>query len=83
LTAVVLGNRATLQLRLGALARADSLHRRSEGLVPQPEWQRAEIAIALALADTARARAGLRDALALTPRDAGLRGLAHVLAAAE
>lgn len=81
LSAVVYGNRATLQLRLGSPARADSLHRLGFGLVPEPEWRRTEVAVALALADTARARAGVGDALRLAPADPGLLDLSRALAA--
>lgn len=60
LTAVVLGNRATLALRLGEVERADSLHRSGEGFVPAREWLQTEIAVALARGDTLRAVRALR-----------------------
>ncbi len=73
LTSLVLLNRVALNLSLGRLALADSLHRESAAVAWAEQWVRDELRIAAALRDTARFRAGLREGLARLPEDESLR----------
>jgi hypothetical protein len=75
LSAVVLGNRATLSLRRGDFRLADSLHHASRKFVPRAEWLQTEQAIAIALGDSARARRASVTAAAgeVATRGAGAR----------
>lgn len=70
---LVLLNRVRLNLGLGRLALADSLHREALGHAPTQPWLLDEIRLGLARADTARVRAAFAEALAELPDDEGLR----------
>ena len=73
LTSVVLLNRVALNLQLGRIPLADSLHQLSRGHAWADQWLRDEVRVGLALRDTARVKAALREALVRLPDDEGAR----------
>ncbi len=77
LTSVVLLNRVALNLQLGRITRADSLHALSRETAWVEQWLRDEVRVALALRDTARVKAALAEAVVRLPDDEGARRAAR------